>query len=87
MKGIMINLLFSCKKATELIEKKTVFGLSWEDSLRLKMHLTICSACTDYKNKSKIIEKILAQINARSIQYTTLSEEIKLKIIAQVEKN
>jgi len=57
MKKIMHILFLSCLKATELIEKKIHFRLSFSEKIQLKMHKSMCEACTKYEKQSLLIEK------------------------------
>lgn len=59
MKKILHFLMLSCDKATQLIEKKLLFDLSFREKIQLKMHKSICDACTTYEKQSKIIEEAL----------------------------
>ena len=52
-------LMLSCKKATELIEKKSLVGLSWKENVRLRMHTTMCDGCTAYQKQSLLIDTLL----------------------------
>lgn len=57
MKKIMHILFLSCLKATELIEKKIHFSLSAKETIQLKIHKTMCEACSSYEKQSLFIEK------------------------------
>jgi len=57
MNKIMHLLFLSCLKATELIEKKFHFKLSFLERMQLKAHKMMCDACTNYEKQSMIIEK------------------------------
>jgi len=57
MKKKMNILMLSCKKATELIEKRLVTKLSAIEKVQLKMNTTVCSQWSTYENQSDIIEK------------------------------
>lgn len=59
MKKLMNYLMLSCKKATGLIEKKSVFGLSWKENIQLKVHTKMCDACSTYQKQSKEIDTLL----------------------------
>ncbi len=59
MKKLMNFLMLSCKNASALIDKKHLFGLTLKEKGMIKMHTTICSACTAYMKQSKLIEKFL----------------------------
>lgn len=78
MKKIMHILFLSCLRATELIEKKLHFSLSWTEKIQLKTHKMMCGACTRYEKQSELIEKGL---NIDKIQEPTAAEIEELKRI------
>jgi hypothetical protein len=87
MKKLMNVLLLSCKKATELIEKRTVVGLSMKEKLQLKIHIRMCSACRAYENQSKTMDKAVQQFTNKNKQMpASLSYEAKVRIIQNLEK-
>ena len=51
--------MLSCRKATELIEKKLHAKLSRRERVQLKWHKSICDACTLYEKQVVFIEKVL----------------------------
>lgn len=60
----MKNFLFySCKKATELIEKEKIAGLSSVEKVRLKLHLSMCKECNAYKHSSDVIDQKFTTIH------------------------
>lgn len=63
VKQIMHFLFLSCLKATELIEKKIHFRLSVFEKLQLKMHKSMCDACTSYEKQSYFLEKGIEAIH------------------------
>ena len=78
MKKLMNYLMLSCKKATELIEKKSVLGLSWKENMQLKVHTKMCDACTNYQKQSKAIDGILEK-HVHDEEATPLLENKQLK--------
>lgn len=50
-------MFLSCLKATELMEKKLHFEVSFKEKLQLKVHKMMCSACTSYEKQNLFIEK------------------------------
>lgn len=52
-------LMLSCKQATELIEKRSVDGLSAREKIRLRMHTSLCDGCTAYEKQNELINKLL----------------------------
>lgn len=61
MKKIMHWIMLSCKKATELIEKKLLTKLSFREKVQLKMHKSLCNACTAYEKQSKLMDQLLSK--------------------------
>lgn len=59
MKKIMSYLMLSCRRATALIEKKLLVGLTRKEKMQLWMHTSMCDACTAYQKQSKWLDKIL----------------------------
>ncbi len=59
MKKMMKYLFLSCLKATELIEKKLYFKLSFKEKIQLKVHKMMCDACTNYEKQNLLIEKAI----------------------------
>lgn len=59
MKKVMYLIMLPCKKATELIEKRAVAGLSLKEKVQLYLHKTMCAACTAYQKQSKKIDEWL----------------------------
>lgn len=80
--------MLSCKKATELIEKKQVAPLSLLNTLQLNLHTSMCKACNAYQSQSGIIDKMMEYFHQSPSSDNTenLSEDAKKKIIDQLNK-
>lgn len=70
--------MFSCKKATELIEKKQAFRLTRMESLKMHLHLTLCASCKAYERQSEFIHQWLSEESHAKID---LPPDLKEKII------
>lgn len=57
--NLIRNMMISCRKATELIEKRSLFGLTVIEKVNLVLHTSMCDACTLYEKQSKTIDKML----------------------------
>lgn len=58
----MKNFLFySCKKATELIEKSKVINLNPIEKSRLAIHVSMCDSCRTYHQTSDILDRKLSE--------------------------
>ncbi len=88
MKNLMNIMMLSCKKATELIEKKNVTRLSCVEQIQLKVHKGVCSACRAYEKQSLIIDQSIKKLAEQDInEKVKLSEDKKLKIIQSLQKH
>ena len=84
-----MNFLFlSCKKASELIEKKAEEKLSAIEEMQLSVHLSMCKACSSWKTQSKKLDQILKKrLKQKEIEYSSsLSDEHKKQIISQLNQ-
>lgn len=54
--------MLSCKKATELIDKKIHHGITRKESVRLHFHTMMCSACTNYQKQGLLIDKAIKDL-------------------------
>lgn len=83
MKKLMHFLFLSCLKASELIEKKFHFKLSFKERLQLKLHKMMCSACTLYEKQSTLLEKGIEnryKYNGKEIDIGALKKSINEKL-------
>ena len=83
MKKLMHILFLSCRKATELIDKKLLFRLSFRERLQLTLHKTMCSACRMYEKQDLLIEKgISSQIEnlTPKIDLDQMKKDIEKKL-------
>lgn len=83
-------LMLSCRKATELVEKKLDNKLSILEKVQLYMHTRMCNACRHYEQQSKLIDEALkrhANGSSKEIpKVKPLSNEMKEKIIRDLHK-
>ena len=83
MKKLMHILLLSCLKATELIEKRFYFKLSFKERLQLKLHKMVCDACSNYEKQSLVIEKAIGLHQNKQqigIDIKQLKDQISVKL-------
>jgi hypothetical protein len=89
MKRRLMNfLMLSCKRATALIEKKKLNQLSKKEQLQLKMHTSMCKACSAYSLQSDIMDNSLERYWSKNntVEKKTISESSNEKIIDQLNK-
>lgn len=79
-------LLLSCYKATELIEKKLDFKLTFKEKIQLEAHKRVCSACRNYEKQSHFMNEALKhtpKVPEKNIDLSGLKKET----LAKLEKN
>ncbi|MDT8394189.1 MAG: hypothetical protein RQ761_10095 [Bacteroidales bacterium] len=86
MKKLMHFLFLSCLKATELIEKKLYFKLSFNEKMQLKMHKTMCSACSNYEKQSYFLDKVLHSPDGMHDSLIDLAD-LKKETIIKIKKS
>ena len=75
----------SCFKATELIEKKLHFHLTFSEKMQLKIHKAMCDACTNYEKQSEIMDKIIAESTKKDEPAIDLNN-FKSSILSKIEE-
>ncbi len=86
MKKLMHILLLSCLKATEFIEKKIHYKLSFREKIQLKLHTMMCSACSAYEEQSELIEKIVSN-NKTPLPNNEDLTSLKKSIVEKIPAN
>lgn len=62
MKKLMNLALYSCKRASELIDRRTVGTLSIAERMRLKLHLSMCKKCSSYARHSEFVDTAVQRL-------------------------
>ena len=83
----MNSLINSCKKTTELIDKKESISLSVVEEMQLKMHKIVCKTCNSYERNSRFLDQAIANMFnvENSHEHIQLSEIKKYEIIEKIE--
>jgi hypothetical protein len=81
--------MISCRKASELVEKNNFEPLNFGDKMKLKIHTSMCKACTAYGKQSQQLDQLLnehfGEHSSKFIKQTN-NEELKTKIISEIEQ-
>lgn len=89
MMRLMNILMLSCRKATELMERKLYTDLGQTEKFQLFLHTRMCDACRLYEKQSQFMDSVLrkqsATPNHRKASLKTLPEEVKSKIIEELD--
>jgi hypothetical protein len=86
------KIIYNCKQATFLIEKKSVSGLSFRETIELRIHLYGCFFCRLYGKQSRVINDMVQQL-FRSSAYSDFrlddgfKKELQNRIQDELNKN
>ena len=81
------KIIYNCKQATFLIEKKSFSKLSFREVIELRVHLYGCSFCRLYKKQSRVINDMVQEL-FRSSKYTEfrLDDDFKKELQERIEE-
>ncbi len=74
------SILLSCRKATELVEKKQIAGLSCKEKLQLGLHKAMCGACKNYEKQSLYIDVLLKKRGHHNRKQATHTNNLQQRI-------
>lgn len=79
-------LMLSCRKATELMEKRLQFKLNTVEKAQLYLHTSMCEVCKTYQDQSadldRAIGKHLLKFDAHGeLSGARLPDEVKVSLI------
>jgi hypothetical protein len=90
--GPIKKIIYNCKRATFLVEKKLTDGLTLREKIELRIHLYGCSVCRVFDKQSALINKMVQQLfksnnNAEVHLDDTFKQELQLRIEEELNKN
>jgi Putative zinc-finger len=59
----MMRLKATCKEAHRLVSEGLDRDLSWFERLRLRLHLSICDACTNFKGQMTLLRQAMRKLS------------------------
>jgi hypothetical protein len=88
----LTKILYNCRKATFMIEKRMVKPLSFQENIELRLHLVTCGVCRLYIKQSRKIDLMVAQIlkgtpPANIRLDDDFKEELKVRIDNELNKS
>ena len=87
MNTIMNTLMLSCRKASELIDKKSVVKLSVKENVQLHLHTSLCAGCKAYQKQSKVLDELLQKHISAADEITVpriINNDLKKQIISRI---
>lgn len=87
MQKLINKLIFSCQKACELIDKKSLAKLTVKENVMLRMHTAVCDGCKTYQVQSKKLDELL-KLHIQKTDETQIphiiNNELKQQIISKL---
>ncbi len=81
------KIIYNCKQATFLIEKKSIKRLSFREAIELRIHLFGCSFCRLYKKQSRVINEMVQELFRSSVQSNIrLNDNFKKELQERIEE-
>ncbi|MBB5634596.1 hypothetical protein HDF26_002731 [Pedobacter cryoconitis] len=81
------NIIYNCRKATFLIEKKQLTALTVREKIELRIHLTGCSFCRLFQKQSiginRMVHELFHSAQPREIR---LDDDYKKKLQERIEE-
>jgi ribosomal protein S3AE len=71
--GPLKKIIYNCKQATFLIEKRMVGRITFRESIELRIHLMGCSVCKLYNKQTHKIHEMVHQLF-----HSSMNREVKL---------
>ncbi|MCR8559207.1 hypothetical protein KXD93_16235 [Mucilaginibacter sp. BJC16-A38] len=86
------RVIYNCKQATFLIEKKSMGKISFREAIELRIHLYGCSFCRIYKKQSRVINEMVQELFRSSMQRNAklddgFKKELQDRIEEELNKN
>ena len=80
-------MMLSCKKATELIEKKSLVDLSAKEKIMLKLLTSMCEGCSAYQTQSLLIDELLQHHITNFSSNDIKMESLENRILSKLGEN
>lgn len=81
------KIAYNCHKATLLIEKKQIEGITAMEKIELNIHLAGCSVCRLFQQQSMAINEMVRNVFHSSNQGTlTLDNDFKMTLQTMIDK-
>ena len=81
------KVIYNCKQATFLIEKKSIGKITFRESFELRVHLFGCSFCRIYKKQSRVINQMVQELFRSSMHRDyKLDENFKNELQGRIEE-
>lgn len=83
MTGALKKIIYNCRQATFLIEKKSLGKITAAETFQLQIHLAGCSVCRTFQLQSLLINRLFTGFKTKELK---LGDEFKLNLKQAIEK-
>ena len=84
--GALKKIIYNCKKATFLIDKKMIGHITFREHIELRIHLFGCSVCKLYGKQSRMINDMVQQLfRSSQPEQITLDDKFKKELQDRIE--
>ncbi|WP_259068905.1 hypothetical protein HDF24_06200 [Mucilaginibacter sp. X4EP1] len=81
------KIIYNCKQATFLIDKRATSRLTFKEMIELRIHLYGCSFCRIYKKQSRMINEMVQQLfHSATKPGVKLDEDFKNELQERIEE-
>lgn len=81
------KIVYNCREATFLIEKKQLGKITFKERIKLKIHLFGCSVCRVFEQQSSMINRMVKNfLNTSQHTEVKLDEHFKKELQEQIEE-
>ncbi|MGM9478982.1 hypothetical protein ACS5PU_21345 [Pedobacter sp. GSP4] len=88
MTNALKNIIYNCKQATFLIEKRMTGKITAAETVQLKVHLAGCSVCKLYQEQSMLINRLFTGFPVEGFKLDeTFKSNLVKKLEAEINKN
>lgn len=82
MNGALKKIIYNCKQATFLIEKRASGKITTAEVVQLQIHLAGCSVCKTYQKQSLLINRLFIGYQSDELK---LDVSFKLQLQQRIE--
>ncbi len=84
--GELKDIIYNCKQATYLIEKKQIGKITLREKVQLHIHLYGCSVCKLFSKQSMMINNMIKQVfKSNTPQKIKLDDKFKMELQHKIE--
>ena len=84
--GELRNMIYNCRQATYLIEKKLIGKITFRERIQLQVHFYGCSVCKLFNKQSIMINGMIKQLlKSNNPPEIKLDDEFKIELQHKIE--